>query len=56
MTINGRGAYVEIADLDALDREYSEADERETAMIAIKILNRSNNEKSGLWKYKLLLK
>ena len=45
VAINGRGwmkwAYVEIADLDPLDREYSEADEREATMIAIQILDRS---------------
>jgi predicted Zn-dependent protease len=45
VAINGRGwmkwAYVEMADLDPLDREYSEADEREATMIAIQILDRS---------------
>ena len=45
VSINGRGwmkwAYVEIADLDPLDREYSEADEREATMIALQILDRS---------------
>ena len=45
ISISGRGwmkwAYVEIADLDPLDREYSEADEREATMIAIQILDRS---------------
>ena len=45
VSIGGRGwmkwAYVEIADLDPLDREYSEADEREATMIAMQILDRS---------------
>jgi hypothetical protein len=45
VAINGRGwmkwAYVEAADLDPLDREYSEADEREATMIAMQILDRS---------------
>ena len=45
VAINGRGwmkwAYVEAADLDPLDREYSEADEREATMIALQILDRS---------------
>jgi predicted Zn-dependent protease len=45
VSISGRGwmkwAYVEIADLDPLDREYSEADEREATMIAMQILDRS---------------
>ncbi len=45
VSINGRGwmkwAYVEISDLDPLDRKYSEADEREAAMIAMQILERS---------------
>ena len=45
ISIGGRGwmkwAYVEIADLDPLDREYSEADEREATMIAMQILDRS---------------
>jgi predicted Zn-dependent protease len=45
VAIGGRGwmkwAYVEIADLDPLDREYSEADEREATMIAMQILDRS---------------
>ena len=45
VSIAGRGwmkwAYVEVADLDPLDREYSEADEREATMIALQILDRS---------------
>jgi hypothetical protein len=45
VAIAGRGwmkwAYVEIADLDPLDREYSEADEREATMVAMQILDRS---------------
>jgi predicted Zn-dependent protease len=45
VTIAGRGwmkwAYVEMADLDPLDREYSETDEREATMIALEILDRS---------------
>jgi predicted Zn-dependent protease len=45
VAISGRGwmkwAYVEIADLDPLDREYSEADEREATRIAMQILDRS---------------
>jgi predicted Zn-dependent protease len=45
VSIAGRGwmkwAYVEVADLDPLDREYSEADEREATMIALQILVRS---------------
>ena len=45
VTIAGRGwmkwAYVEIADLDPLDREYDEADEREAIRIALQILDRS---------------
>ncbi len=43
--IAGRGwmkwAYVELADLDPLDREYSAEEEREAAMIAIQILDRA---------------
>ena len=45
ISIGGRGwmkwAYVEMADLDPLDREYSETDEREATMIAMQILDRS---------------
>jgi predicted Zn-dependent protease len=45
VSIAGRGwmkwAYVEAADLDPLDREYSDADEREATMIALQILDRS---------------
>jgi Zn-dependent protease with chaperone function len=45
VAIGGRGwmkwAYVEVADLDPLDREYSETDEREATMIAMQILDRS---------------
>lgn len=52
VAINGRGwmkwAYVEMADLDPLDREYSEADEREATMIAIQILDRSQYDPGAL--------
>jgi predicted Zn-dependent protease len=45
VAIGGSGwlqvAYVEIADLDSLDRNYSEVDEREAANIALLILSRS---------------
>ena len=45
VAISGRGwmkwAYVEVADLDPLDREYGESDEREATMIAMQILDRS---------------
>lgn len=45
VSINGRGwmkwAYLEMSDLDPLDREYSEADERDATMIAMQILERS---------------
>ncbi len=45
VSIAGRGwmkwAYVEAADLDPLDREYSEGDEREATMIALQILDHS---------------
>ena len=45
VVIGGRGwmkwAYVEMADLDPLDRKYDEADEREATMIAMQILDRS---------------
>jgi len=34
-------SYVELADLDSLDREYNEEEEREAAMIAILIMDRS---------------
>ena len=44
--INGHGwmkwAYVELADLDALDREYSTEEEKEAAMIAMLIMDRSS--------------
>ena len=43
--IGGQGwmkwAYVELADLDSLDREYSAEEEREAAMIAMLIMNRA---------------
>ena len=45
VTISGRGwmkwTYVELADLDSLDREYSAEEEREAAMIAMLIMDRS---------------
>lgn len=45
VNISGRGwmkwAYVELADLDALDREYSAEEEREAAMIAMLIMERA---------------
>ena len=45
VAVSGRGwmkwAYVEMADLDPLDRKYDEADEREATMIAMQILERS---------------
>jgi predicted Zn-dependent protease len=45
VAISGRGwmkwAYVELADLDPLDREYSAEEEREATMIAIRIMDRS---------------
>jgi predicted Zn-dependent protease len=52
VTIAGRGwmkwAYVEISDLDPLDREYSEADEREATMIALQILDRSKYDPEAM--------
>ena len=52
VSINGRGwmkwAYVEISDLDPLDREYSEVDEREAAMIAMQILERSKYDPEAM--------
>ncbi len=52
VSINGRGwmkwAYVEISDLDPLDREYSEADEREATMIAMQILQRSKYDPEAM--------
>ena len=45
VVIGGQGwmkwSYVELADLDSLDREYSAEEEREAAMIAILIMDRS---------------
>ena len=45
VVISGQGwmkwSYVELADLDSLDREYSTEEEREAAMIAILIMDRS---------------
>jgi predicted Zn-dependent protease len=45
VVISGQGwmkwGYVELADLDSLDREYSAEEEREAAMIAILIMDRS---------------
>ena len=45
VAISGQGwmkwGYVELADLDSLDREYNEEEEREAAMIAILIMDRS---------------
>lgn len=52
VAINGRGwmkwAYVEMADLDPLDREYNEAEEREATMIAIQILDRSKYDPEAM--------
>jgi len=52
VAISGRGwmkwAYVEIADLDPLDREYSEADEREATMIAMQILDGSKYDPEAM--------
>jgi predicted Zn-dependent protease len=52
VAIAGRGwmkwAYVEVADLDPLDREYSEADEREATMIALQILDRSRYDPEAM--------
>jgi len=52
VSINGRGwmkwAYVEISDLDPLDREYSEVDEREATMIAMQILERSKYDPEAM--------
>ena len=57
ITIGGHGwmkwAYVEVSDLDALDREYSEAYEREAASIALLILSRTKYSPQALvnlWK------
>ena len=45
VAISGQGwmkwGYVELADLDSLDREYNDDEEREAAMIAILIMDRS---------------
>ena len=45
VAISGQGwmkwAYVELADLDALDREYNTVEEREAAMIAMLIMERA---------------
>ena len=55
VSINGRGwmkwAYVELSDLDPLDREYSEADEREAAMIAMQILERSKYDPRAMLRF-----
>lgn len=52
VSINGRGwmkwAYVEMSDLDPLDREYSEADERDAIMIAMQILERSKYDPQAM--------
>jgi len=52
VSINGRGwmkwAYVEMSDLDPLDREYSEADERDATMIAMQILERSKYDPQAM--------
>jgi predicted Zn-dependent protease len=57
IAINGHGwmkwAYVEVADLDPLDLEYSEENEREAADIALLILSRTQYSPQGLlnfWK------
>ncbi len=57
VAISGQGwmkwAYVEVTDLDPLDREYSEEHEREAASIALLILSRSKyspNALLDLWK------
>jgi len=46
VAISGQGwmkwAYVELADLDALDREYSTLEEREAVMIATLLMERAN--------------
>jgi predicted Zn-dependent protease len=55
VAINGRGwmkwAYVEMTDLDPLDREYSEAEEREAAMIAMQILDRSKYDPEAMLRF-----
>jgi predicted Zn-dependent protease len=57
ITIGGHGwikwAYVELSDLDPLDREYTEAHEREAADITLLILSRTNYSPQALvdlWK------
>ncbi len=57
IAVSGQGwmkwAYVEVTDLDPLDREYSEEHEREAASIALLILSRSKyspNALLDLWK------
>ena len=57
VAIHGRGwmkwAYVEVADLDPLDREYSEEHEREAAGIALLIISRTQYSPQALldfWK------
>jgi len=57
VVISGQGwmkwAYVEVADLDPLDREYSEEDEREAAGIALLIISRAQYSPQALldfWK------
>ena len=55
VSIGGRGwmkwAYVELSDLDPLDREYSEADERDATMIAMEILERSKYDPQAMLKF-----
>jgi predicted Zn-dependent protease len=52
VSIHARGwmkwAYVEISDMDPLDREYSEAEEREAIMIAMQILDRSKYDPQAM--------
>jgi predicted Zn-dependent protease len=57
VVISGQGwmkwAYVEVADLDPLDREYSEEHEREAAGIALLIISRTQYSPQALldfWK------
>ncbi len=55
VSIGGRGwmkwAYVELSDLDPLDREYSEADERDATMIAMEILERSKYDPQAMLRF-----
>jgi predicted Zn-dependent protease len=55
VSINGRGwmkwAYVEVSDLDPLDREYSEDEERDAIMIAMQILERSQYDPEAILRF-----